>query len=451
MAAVRLASPVQDFDLLALHAFAPQRYPVLLESLGNQGSGEHYDLLLALPQAALTSHGGRLQAQGWVPPQAAGFFTALTAWQQQLALPSMPADTPFCGGWFIYLGYEAARLAEPAVHWHATPGGLPDAYALRCAAAVVRRHASREMFICAESQDGAQQVAADVRRCAPLPVPRPRVFAVEEDKPEIFLAGVRRVLDYVQAGDAYQVNLSRGWRAPLHGPGDYLDLYRALRHHNPAPFAGLARLGNGATVLSSSPERLLRVQDGIVTTEPIAGTRPRHADPQHDAALIRALKANAKERAEHLMLIDLERNDLGRVCETGSIEVPELMAVHSHTHVHHIVSQVQGRLRAGVGVGDVLQAVFPGGTITGCPKVRVMQIIAELEQEGRGAYTGSMGYLSHSGRLDMNILIRTLVCAAGQVSLRAGAGIVADSDPDQELAETRAKARGLLLALEGAA
>lgn len=446
MEPVQIATPVQDFDLLALHALDPHRYPVVLETLGSRGAGEHYDLLLALPEASLESRGGRLQAQGWTPPPGVDFFAALSAWQRQLAVPSIPG-IPFRGGWFIYLGYEAARLIEPAVRWHATPAGLPDARALRCTAAVIRRHAGRECFIVAETPAGARCVAADLGRFRALRERRMQSVAVAEDAPEIFRAGVRRVLDYVRAGDAYQVNLSRGWRAALRAPGDYLDLYRALRRHNPAPFAGLALLGKDAAVLSSSPERLLRVQARVITTEPIAGTRPRDPDAARDAALIQALATNAKERAEHLMLIDLERNDLGRVCATGSVAVPELMAVHSHAHVHHIVSQVQGRLRDTAGVGDVLRAMFPGGTITGCPKVRVMQIIAELERAGRGAYTGSMGYLSRDGRLDLNILIRSLVCAGGKVDLRAGAGIVADSDPQLELAETYAKARGLLLAL----
>jgi anthranilate synthase component 1 len=183
-----------------------------------------------------------------------------------------------------------------------------------------------------------------------------------------------------------------------------------------------------------------------VQTRPIAGTRPRDPDPAADRALQQQLLASAKERAEHIMLIDLERNDLGRVCEPGSVAVSELMALESYAHVHHIVSNVRGRLRADAGPGAVLRAVFPGGTITGCPKVRAMEIIAELEGVGRGAYTGAMGYLSRDGRMDLNILIRSLVCEEGRATLRAGAGIVADSKPDAELAETRAKARGLLQA-----
>jgi anthranilate synthase component 1 len=215
-----------------------------------------------------------------------------------------------------------------------------------------------------------------------------------------------------------------------------------LRRANPAPFAGLLQWEDWA-IASSSPERLVEVRGGIAQTRPIAGTRARGAD---DAALIRELIDHPKERAEHVMLIDLERNDLGRVCEPGSIHVDELMSVESYAHVHHIVSNVRGRLRDGVTPGEVLRAVFPGGTITGCPKLRTMQIIAELEGVGRGAYTGALGYLNHNGDMDFNILIRTLTLHGDHVRLRAGAGIVIDSIAERELEETRAKARGLLRA-----
>ncbi|MGN6520931.1 MAG: chorismate-binding protein, partial [Dokdonella sp.] len=214
----------------------------------------------------------------------------------------------------------------------------------------------------------------------------------------------------------------------------------------PAPFAGLLQQP-GWSVVSSSPERLVEVRGSHAQTRPIAGTRPRtHGDD--DAARIRELAGHPKERAEHVMLIDLERNDLGRVCRPGSVEVDELMAIESYAHVHHIVSNVRGELRAGVTPGQVVRAVFPGGTITGCPKVRCMQIIAALEGVGRGAYTGSLGYLDRSGDLDLNILIRTLTLHGEAISFRAGAGIVTDSEAPRELEETRAKARGLLRALD---
>jgi anthranilate synthase component 1 len=216
----------------------------------------------------------------------------------------------------------------------------------------------------------------------------------------------------------------------------------SLRQANPAPFAGLLQQPSWA-IVSSSPERLVESRDGILQTRPIAGTRPRVAGDD-DAERIRELTTHPKERAEHVMLIDLERNDLGRVCVPGSVKVDELMVVESYAHVHHIVSNVRGRAREGVTPGQVIAATFPGGTITGCPKVRCMEIIGAIEREPRGAYTGALGYLDDNGDMDLNILIRTLAVEGTQVSLRAGAGIVTDSVPEKELDETRAKARGLL-------
>ncbi|HET7844009.1 MAG TPA: chorismate-binding protein, partial [Xanthomonadales bacterium] len=272
-------------------------------------------------------------------------------------------------------------------------------------------------------------------------------LAVREDDPQAFLDGVARVHEYLRAGDVFQVNLSRGWRAELPARTAPASVYAALRAANPAPFAGLLQQP-GWAVLSSSPERLVSVAGSDVQTRPIAGTRPRLVG-HDDASNIRELVAHPKERAEHVMLIDLERNDLGRVCVPGTVRVDELMTVESYAHVHHIVSNVRGTLRADATPVDVLRAVFPGGTITGCPKVRCMEIIAELERTGRGPYTGALGYLNRDGDMDMNILIRTLWLDGDVARLRAGSGIVADSHAPRELDETRAKARGLLRALAG--
>jgi anthranilate synthase component 1 len=248
------------------------------------------------------------------------------------------------------------------------------------------------------------------------------------------------------AGDVYQANLSREWTAAIPEGVDACDLHEALSLANPGPFAGLVRW-NSVDIISSSPERLLRVRDGIASTRPIAGTRPRSDDAAQDDGLSAELFAHPKERAEHVMLIDLERNDLGRICEAGTVDVDEMMVLESYAHVHHIVSNVEGRLRDDVTPGQAIAAVFPGGTITGCPKVRCMEIIAELEQGPRGAYTGSFGYLNRDGSLDLNILIRTMVKDGQRVTFRAGSGIVADSDPQAELEETRAKAEGMLRAI----
>jgi anthranilate synthase component 1 len=239
--------------------------------------------------------------------------------------------------------------------------------------------------------------------------------------------------------------LSRGWSFEVGMPA--ADIYARLSASNPAPFAGCARWGD-SWIISSSPERLLSIRNGIASTRPIAGTRPRSSETSRDHRLSAELIANPKERAEHVMLIDLERNDLGRICEPGSVEVDEMMVIESYAHVHHIVSNVRGRLRTGITPGMAIRAVFPGGTITGCPKVRCMEIIAELEASPRGAYTGSFGYLNRDGSMDLNILIRTMVKHGSTLRLRAGAGIVADSEPQAELDETRAKARGLLEALK---
>jgi len=245
----------------------------------------------------------------------------------------------------------------------------------------------------------------------------------------------------------FQVNISREWTGRFEYEPAPVRLYDSLRRANPAPFAGLVHW-RGRWLLSSSPERLVQTRGREVQTRPIAGTRPRGGTELQDRSLSDELINNLKERAEHVMLIDLERNDLGRVCRPGSIEVNELMVVESYAHVHHIVSNVRGELRPDASPVDAVRAVFPGGTITGCPKVRCMQIIAELEQTGRGFYTGSMGYLGLDGGMDLNILIRSMLLHGRRFSFRTGAGIVADSDPQQEVLETADKARGMLNAVE---
>jgi anthranilate synthase component 1 len=275
---------------------------------------------------------------------------------------------------------------------------------------------------------------------------RGRLVQLQPDDPLIFKNAVSRIHDYILDGDVFQVNLSRGWEGAFEGPVNVRELYQALRQNNPAPFAGLVRWQD-YVLMSSSPERLVEVRDGVVQSRPIAGTRPRGSDLQSDQQLSRELLAHPKERAEHVMLIDLERNDLGRVCEAGSVDVNELMVVETYEHVHHIVSNVRGQLRNDVSPVDVIRAVFPGGTITGCPKVRCMEIIAELERRGRSFYTGSMGYLGLDGSMDLNILIRSMLVHDRHISFRTGAGIVADSIADNEVTETEDKARGLLNAL----
>jgi anthranilate/para-aminobenzoate synthase component I len=258
---------------------------------------------------------------------------------------------------------------------------------------------------------------------------------------------VLRLKQHIARGDIYQANLSQRFRLPW--PHGGLRLYDALRRISPAPFAGYMRAA-GVELACSSPERLLLVDGDRLASRPIAGTRPRAADAEHDRRLAAELMLSEKERAEHLMLVDLVRNDLGRVAEIGSVEVDELMGVEEYSHVRHIVSNVRARLCARFDAFDALQALFPGGTITGVPKIRCMQILDALEPVPRGLYTGALFYATPSGRLDANILIRSAVVADGSVSFHAGGGIVADSDPGSEYAETLHKAEAIRLALEAA-
>ena len=441
-----------DTDLLALHRLAPARYPLLLESVASGTAQGRWDLLLASDGSglALDTDGVLRDLDGAVLP--GSFLEALDAQWRPLRLPQDAASPwPFRGGWALLLDYELAAQIEPVLELPRRPaGGRPQALALRCPAAVLRDRASGRCVAVAEAGQAHQlaTIVADLDAAAALP-PLPSWQApatLLEDGPQRFVDGVQHILDYLRAGDVFQVNLSRGWRARFDTPPDPAALYARLRQANPAPFAGLFA-GAGWALASSSPERLVSVRGRVVETRPIAGTRPRFPGDD-DAARISELVGHPKERAEHVMLIDLERNDLGRVCTPGSVVVDELMTVESYAHVHHIVSNVCGWLRQDTTPGQVIAAVFPGGTITGCPKVRCMQIIAELEQTPRGAYTGAIGWLNRDGDLDLNILIRSMELVGTEAVFRTGAGIVADSDPQHELDETRAKARGLLRALD---
>ena len=433
-------------DLLALAAAFPERYCGLLQSVVRDTAQARYDILfVAVDDSLWLEPDGQLRdgAGGALPGR---FLDALDARWQSLRTPRDEHDElPFHGGWLLFLSYELAGEVEPRLAL-AGSGPLPVALALRCPAAVIVDHRRGVTTLVAESGHEAllDRIEHDLDQpCAVPEAPLPE--RIDEDAPSLFLDGVERIHQHLLAGDIFQVNLSRGWRAHYTDAPAPAALYQALSRANPAPFAGLLQQP-GWSVVSSSPERLVESRGGIAQTRPIAGTRPRLAGDD-ELARIRELSAHPKERAEHVMLIDLERNDLGRVCVPGTVEVDELMVVESYAHVHHIVSNVRGRLRAEVTPGQLIAATFPGGTITGCPKVRCMEIIAALEDAPRGAYTGALGYLDRNGDMDLNILIRTLSQVGASVSLRAGAGIVADSVAISELDETRAKARGLLRAL----
>ena len=437
-----------DLDLLDLHRLDPVRYPVLLESSATGAHGR-WDMLLAHAGESFALH-----RDGVVRDQAGArldgrFLDVLDARWRALRIPrDAGSKLPFCGGWALLLGYELAQQVESVLRLPQSIGGLPVACALRCPAAVLRDRVSGECIAIAELDADAllDRISADVEpaRAMPALADWQPPAAVEEDAPQGYIGGVQRVLEYLAAGDVFQVNLSRGWTARFKASLDPAGLFQRLRGNNPAPFAGIFG-GDGWSVVSASPERLVSVHGDVVETRPIAGTRPRF-DGDDDAERIRELVGHPKERAEHVMLIDLERNDLGRVCAPGSVEVDELMTVESYAHVHHIVSNVRGILLPDATPGGVIAAVVPGGTITGCPKVRCMQIVAELEGVGRGAYTGAMGWLNRDGDMDLNILIRSGEVEGHELRFRTGAGIVIDSDPQRELDETRAKARGMLRA-----
>jgi anthranilate synthase component 1 len=438
--------------LRRLAARLPARYPMLLDSAAD-GPLSRTSVLLAEPRAALwLDADGKLGAEGTVV-QGNTFFSALENWwlAERDAPTAASTDLPFAGGWAIFLAYEMAQEVEPRLSL--PRAALPwRAFALRTPCALIHDR-TRDRVIAVAEADSAHlldRIEADARLAAAEPdAPDEgfRVKSIQEEDPDAYLERVRRGKEYVAAGDIYQTNLSRPWHVELDRDPDVGALYNRLCNTNPAPFAALTQW-RGVTIVSSSPERLLRVEGRRVDTRPIAGTRPRSRRPGDDVAEMAALVEHPKERAEHIMLIDLERNDLGRVCEAGTVRVDELMTIESYAHVHHIVSNVSGTLRSDVTPIEALRAVFPGGTITGVPKFRCMQIIAELEGVGRGAYTGSLGYLGRNGTMDLNILIRTMALMGRQIEFRAGAGIVADSEPQRELGETRAKARGLLAAFE---
>ncbi len=441
-------------DLAALHQSHPDRYPFLLESVAHGPAQARWDFLLGFPGERLWQDANGI-IQSDIPDCTIerGFLETLSSWWRSSRKHRLlPDGIPFAGGWFLFFAYEIAGEIEPILSLPTDVADpLPRACAVRVPVAILRDHQTRQAWLVGEADAIEQitQAAQDLAVTHPLgELPPAPVKRFEEDAPQQYLDAVERARRYIYDGDIFQANLSRRWHGELKPGSSAFDCYRRLREYNPAPFAGYMRWSSHVAVASSSPERLVRVHGESVESRPIAGTRRRGADKVADEALSLELLAHPKERAEHVMLIDLERNDLGRICEYGSVEVNEMMVIESYATVHHIVSNIRGRLRTGIAPGDVVAATFPGGTITGCPKVRCMQIIAELEGVPRGAYTGSFGWLDHSGDMDLNILIRTLTVRGTQADFRAGGGIVADSIAERELDESRAKAAGLLRSLE---
>ena len=426
-------------NLKQLYLSSPKVYPFLLESVARDDTVQAFSILFAFPQSSISCQ---------TAAQAEDFFTAMeAAWQNERQADIASSQLPFTGGWFVFLGYEVLKAIEPAVVCHDFPFEYPLAFASRCPAAVIVDHCNMQTILVTENEHHhLDQMAADIEQLASASQSASFDIAVSEDASRSYENGVNRILEYIRAGDVFQVNLSRAWQGRLSGELDSISLYESLCRNNPAPFACLIHHQQG-DIIGSSPERLVRSRQGWAEVRPIAGTRPRSGNEQ-DQQWLHELRTDHKELAEHVMLIDLERNDLGKICVPGSIEVNELMTLESYAYVHHIVSNIRGKLREDVSPVGVLKAVFPGGTITGCPKVRCMEIIAELESEGRGPYTGSVGYINRDGSLDFNILIRSLFRQGEHLHFRAGAGIVNDSIASRELEETRHKAKGLLKALQ---
>ncbi|MBI4545474.1 MAG: anthranilate synthase component I [Gemmatimonadetes bacterium] len=443
----------------------------LLESVVGGEKWARYTFLGTAPREAWRLEAGgrisRWEAQsGWREATASadplGEFDRLLRSRRPAAVPGLPR---FFGGAVGYMGYDVVRSIERL------PAPPPDDLALPQAlflftdvVLAIDNLFGRALAIAAVDVAGepdeaelrrrydqaAQKLAALVQTLAEAEAPGPLELAAPDTDPafsssyarEAFEQHVRRIKEYIAAGDAFQVVLSQRLTVPLEARP--FDLYRALRSVNPSPYLYYLEL-DGLALVGSSPEVLVRVEGGVVTLRPIAGTRPRGRSEQEDAALAAELLADEKERAEHLMLVDLGRNDVGRVARFGTVRVPEFMTVEKYSHVLHLVSQVEGELKDGLSAVDVFRACFPAGTVSGAPKIRAMQIIDELEPVGRGPYAGAVGYFAYGGQaMDTAIAIRTLLAAQGRAHVQAGAGIVADSVPAREYEETLAKARALL-------
>ncbi|HEX8245652.1 MAG TPA: anthranilate synthase component I [Longimicrobium sp.] len=463
-----------DTAVTAYAKVARPPFGFLLESVVGGETWARWTFLGTEPRGAWKLTGRRVETwapgQGWTDrgerADPLGDFDRMLASAEPAHVPGLPR---FWGGAVGFFGYDVVRLIERLPH--APPGALPvpDAlFILTGTVVAIDNLFGRARVIAAVDTAGADpaelrrryesaagDVDALVRRLREGAPPPP--ITLRDDPPEDpaftsnltraeYEEGVRRVQEYIRAGDAFQVVLSQ--RLTVQSPVAPFDLYRGLRTLNPSPYLFYLDL-DGFQLVGSSPEVMVRLEEGTVTVRPIAGTRRRGRDPQEDAALSASLLADAKELAEHLMLLDLGRNDVGRVARFGSVRVPARMAVEKYSHVLHLVSTVEGDLREGLSAVDVLRASFPAGTVSGAPKVRAMEIIDELETVRRGPYAGAVGHFSYGGRaMDTAIAIRTVVAEGGRAHVQAGAGIVADSDPAAEYDETLNKARALLRAVQ---
>ncbi len=439
----------------------------LFESVEGGESLGRYSFLGRDPHLVMRARGRRIELEEGGERRSEEGDPLLRA--QELALRARPLRVPglprFTGGAVGYFGYDLVRLRERLPEEAADDTGLPDLVLGFYDTILAFDHIKHRILIVSNLRVPQAAGEAALRReydraaarietveadleASVAPAPRPPAGAAPlEDnfaRPD-FERAVQRAKEYIAAGDIFQVVLSRRQGRRIAVPP--VSVYRALRAVNPSPYMFLWSM-DGLHLVGASPEMLVRIEDGRIEMRPIAGTRPRGAREEDDAALERELVADPKERAEHLMLLDLARNDLGRVCEYGSVAVRRTMAVERYSHVMHLVSEVHGRLRPGTGAVDALMACFPAGTVSGAPKVRAMEIIDEMEPGRRGPYAGAVGYLDYSGNLDSCIAIRTLVAQGERAWVQSGCGVVADSNPQREYDETVSKARALWRAVE---
>jgi len=423
-------------------------WPIWLDSGHPRARGGRWDIIAADPLWRVSVTGPTLYLQGQgadVPTPTDGDALTLIAGLLRELDPAPVADLPFTGGALGYFGYDWGRRLEGLAALRGDDILLPDLAVGIYGWAVLVDHSQGQCWLIEQSGCEAPRtlLAPDAPVTPPVYGPSFQVLSsVGPDMPRATYArGFERIQHYLREGDCYQVNFTQRFSA--RHVGDPWDAYCRLRARNPAPFSAYMQLPHGA-VLSSSPERFLRLTHGMVETKPIKGTRRRVHDEALDARILAELAASQKDRAENVMIVDLLRNDLGKSCEIGSVRVPALFATESYARVHHLVSTVTGRLRAGLGALDLLRGAFPGGSITGAPKRRAMQIIDEIEPHRRSVYCGSIGYLSAHGDMDLNIAIRTLVCSGGRMYCWAGGGIVLDSVLEAEYQESLDKASAML-------
>ncbi len=454
-------TPVSAF--LKLRAGEPEGAPCFLLESAEQGQVGRYSFVGIRPRSVLRWSDGTMSESGVEDRGVEDPYAAVAETLGRFELAPVEGLPPFAGGAVGFFGYDLVRTVEPLGEPNPDPLGMPDMALMITDVLLVFDHLRHELTImsCAFADDEGgidaayeravatiAEVRGRLRSAVPVPdspaVTEPPRFSSNFERAD-FEGAVQRIIEYVHAGDAFQVVPSQRFSAPA--PVEAFSVYRGLRAVNPSPYMYFLEFGD-FQIAGASPEPLVKVQGRRVETRPIAGTYPRGSDEEEDRRLAERLVNDAKERAEHVMLVDLGRNDLGRVCEYGSVAVDELMVVETYSHVLHIVSQVSGTLREGVGAMDVLRSALPAGTLSGAPKVRAMQIIDELEPVKRCSYGGAIGYLSWSGDLDTAIHIRTVVIKDGQVHVQAGGGTVADAKPAYEYNESVNKAKAVFRAVE---